>query len=149
MTDITHTPHEAVALDDSVLSRFASYVTSIASNQATLDDWAATFIDTKDAEAYAAYILAVPGTDEYRDPIHEFGSDYVGSDDTWNQAVNSLTLFGFLNTPLTEHDLAEAREVFTLDLPAWAEQTVRRSIEQQCHIIRTTSGRVHLFRRRP
>ncbi|CAN3702690.1 hypothetical protein MMX123_02720 [Microbacterium sp. MM2322] len=148
MTDITHTPHGAVELDDIVLSRFASYVARIATEKDLSHESAPRFTKPELADAFAVYVLAVPGTEKRRDLNDAFEDDHLGSYDTWGDAANSFYEHGFLNVLLTERDLLEVQDVFTLDLTDWAEQTVRRSVEEQCHVIRTTSGRVHLFRRR-
>lgn len=149
MTNITHTPHGTVELDDIVLTRFASYVTRTTTEKDLSYETALRFARLEFADAFAAYVLAVPGTEHSRDLITAFEDDHLGSYDTWTNAANSFPEHGLLNEPLTEMNLLAVRNVCMFDLTDWAEQTVRRSIEQQCHIIRTTSGRVHLFRRRP
>lgn len=148
MTDNTHTPHEAVVLDDSVLTRFASYMTRIATEKDCAHELV-QFTKPEFAHAFAAYVLAVPGTKKRRDLINAFEDDHLGSYDTWDAAANSFHGHGFFNGLVTEQDLLDVQDVFMLELTAWAEKTVRRSVERQCHVIRTTSGRVHLFRRRP
>ncbi len=89
MTDTAHTPHEAVEFDDSVLSRFASYVTRIATEKDCAHELV-QFTKPEFADAFAAYVLAVPGAEQRRDLINAFEDDHLGSYDTWGAAANSF-----------------------------------------------------------
>ena len=146
MTETKQTSADGIA-DDAVLKRFTKYVERLGCCLDASPELVGAFSTEVGAEAYAAFVLHFPGTDQYSNLIHEFDDRYKGSYETWQDMLRQLHVKHLLTTP-TRFKVIEAMQgIPILDLRDWVDQEIRRQIESKFVVVSTTQGTCHLFKR--
>lgn len=146
MTETKQTSAKGIA-NDAALKRFTKYVERLGCYLDAPPELVGTFSTEVGAEAYAAFVLHFPTTDQYSNLIHEFDDRYTGSFETWQDMLRQIHAKHLLNKP-TRFKVIEAMQgIPMLDLRDWVEQEIRRQIESKFVVVSTTQGTCHLFKR--